>query len=590
MATFWLATFRFERPAAPKGSIIAEPLSGADVRAWAIEIILDEANNEFAVLFSTVDDANHPTKLVCQIGFANGSKSCSVWRDRGFPLVDAIINVNQDKGDLTVRAPFFLLDAPEMKYEAELISIKNILPLKDSGSSAQLTTSYEQKLLVPDSAFPATQFDEKAITWLPKRFDVKEHEQTQLHFKLASPRWPSLEDFKEGGRKPNKIWSGIVDLPKWPPPQFPPVPVKRASRPPIFGEAEFRFEDFELMGFRIDLTKCGTGDDKRLDDGLAGLVEPLNFHVNLPKDRISHSTCSAVSDFRYRPASRTLMLELSRYGKMKVKKASSPLTEKDFQSQHELLVRLLVGRVDDDTAQARDPATFVPTIFVDNPWSKVLARSVQGYDKRMANFCVMDNGTLKPLRPDGRLAGDKQPQPLASIAQIHLAKETGKPSDQVLIELKCPYQHFDDWKAFDKINPNLVFGTFPFPPMRWRQTDFDMAEFRRSFARSAVAKTLSGFRSIQVSPIGERRLQQELKADTTWITGTFKFDNDLRVARPNGTVSLTLHAERAAPTAWKTVCKLLGINEGGKGSLSLPTGSWYRVRCSMDLSIDNGFD
>ena len=51
-------------------------------------------------------------------------------------------------------------------------------------------------------------------------------------------------------------------------------------------------------------------------------------------------------------------------------------------------MRLLVGRVDDDTAQAHDPAVFVPAIFVDNPWSKILGREVQGFDKQMAEFCV----------------------------------------------------------------------------------------------------------------------------------------------------------------------------------------------------------
>ena len=39
---------------------------------------------------------------------------------------------------------------------------------------------------------------------------------------------------------------------------------------------------------------------------------------------------------------------------------------------------MLVGRVDDDTGQAHDPATYVPVLFVDNPWSKALGREVQG--------------------------------------------------------------------------------------------------------------------------------------------------------------------------------------------------------------------
>ena len=51
---------------------------------------------------------------------------------------------------------------------------------------------------------------------------------------------------------------------------------------------------------------------------------------------------------------------------------------------------VLVGRVDDDTAQAHDPAVFVPAIFVDNPWSKILGREVQGFDKRMADSALLE--------------------------------------------------------------------------------------------------------------------------------------------------------------------------------------------------------
>jgi hypothetical protein len=594
MPKFWLATFESDPPMALRPSL-AEPLAAAGARAWAVEVIRDDVPpKEIAVLFSTVDDANHPTTLECQVGFANGSKSCNVWRDRGFPLVDAIINVSQT-GDVTVSVSCFLKNSAEMNYEALLITIRNIVvPLNDAGSSAVLDALYTQKLEVPDSAFPATEIVEKTVKWSPKRYDIRELKETRFQFKGELSRFPDLKPFN---RSPKKIWFGTEDLPQWRCKSLHLMEERapRLSRPSRFGPADFRFEDVEVLGFRIDLTKYSTGDNKHLDNELAELVKPLNFH--LPADGDSQSTHSAVSDFQYRSASRTLMLELLRYGKMKLKNAPLPLTEKDFQSQHELVVRVLVGRVDDDTAQARDPATFVPTIFVDNPWSKVLARAVQGYDKRMADFCVLDDSnTLRPLRPDGRLLpDDKEPKPLASIAEIHLAKETKEaeikePSGHILLKLACPYQNIRnrDWDAFDKINPNLVFGAFPFPPIRWQQTDFDEAEYSRSFARSVLSKTPSEIQSIQVSPVGEKKLQQALKADTAWITGSFRFGDDLRVARPDGTVSLTFYAEKDAPAAWKLLCKLLGINEGNSNSISFPSGSWYRIRCSMDFKGDNG--
>jgi hypothetical protein len=59
----------------------------------------------------------------------------------------------------------------------------------------------------------------------------------------------------------------------------------------------------------------------------------------------------------------------------------------------------------------------------------------------------------------------------------------------------------------------------------------------------------------------------------------------VRVVRPHGTVGLTFHGGRSAPQAWKELCKLFGDEQ-----ISLPMGNWYRMRCSMDLRIHNGFE
>jgi hypothetical protein len=586
MPHFWLATFDSDPPFPARPSL-AEPFAGGDVTTWAIEVIVDDAGEEMAVLFSTVDNAYSPAQLKCQLGFANGAKTCSVWRDRGFPLVDA--NITRKEGALIVFAPCFLPESAEMSYREALLSIKGIPP-NGAGSPAEaapaateLAPVYKQKLEVPDSVFPATKIVGTLVDWLAKRKAVVEHRQAQTIFKGESVRFPKLDDFD---RKPVMIWSGQVELPEWQP-VIAPVRVERGSRRSIFGDAEFRFEDVEVLGFRIDLTKCGTGDDKRIREGLNELLKPLNFHRNLPPDRNGERDESAVSDFRYEPASRTLMLELLRYGKMKLKKGAWPVTEKDFQSQHELLIRILAGRVDDDTAQARDPATFVPAIFVDNPWSKVIARAAQGFDKRLADFCVKDGkGEPKTLRPDGRLAPQEEPWPLASIAQISLTKTAGAPAGQTLLELDCPPLHNDDWDTFDEIDPDLVFGAFP---LRWLQTDFTDPEYRRSFARSVLSKKLVEIQSIQVSPIGERKLKRDLREYATWIRGKFNFDGDLRVARPEGSVNLTFHAGKRAPAAWNTLCNVLGI-DGLKGTITFPAGSWYRIVCSMDYTLQNGLD
>ena len=315
MARFWLATFALKQQAASAASA-AEPLAAADALAWAVEVIHDdvldengERRDEYAVLFSTVDSADDPKKLVCRIGFANGSKSCGVWHDRGFPLVDAIIE--RRDSDLSVRSPCFL-DPPEMNYTANVVSIANIMPAASSGISAsrEFTAAYEQKLQVPDVAYPATRIEAKAVRWSPTRSSVKELKDIELKLKMARSRYPSLAPFKVGAVKPVKFWSGNVELPKWPP-YVSKVAAERTSRIDTFGVAAFQFENVEMLGFRIDLTKLGRDDD----DGLAALIEPLNFHIDQPPERISSSTRTAVSDFRYRPASRTLMLELLRYDK-----------------------------------------------------------------------------------------------------------------------------------------------------------------------------------------------------------------------------------------------------------------------------------
>jgi hypothetical protein len=137
---------------------------------------------------------------------------------------------------------------------------------------------------------------------------------------------------------------------------------------------------------------------------------------------------------------------------------------------------------------------------------------VQGFDKRMAYFCISEKDTKgekgepKPLLPDGRLSNkDKDPQPLGSITDILLATKSEERADGLrLLEMDCPYTTIDGWKAFDKIDVQLAFGPFSITPLRWRQTDFDSAEYRRSFARSVVRNAFEQFSSIQACPSVER--------------------------------------------------------------------------------------
>jgi hypothetical protein len=589
MAEFWLATFEMDAS--------VPDMAGA----WAIEIIHDETVvhdetlnedrtvQEYAVLLSRADCFKQPKKLQCRIGFANISKACSIWHDRGFPLNDAIIE-KADGNECNVRCACFL-ERAEIHYDAPVISVAGLMVAAETGSpeATPLAASYEQSQEAPDYAFPATWIRRMKVGWSPNRASVVRIPPTVLTLNLAAARFPILAPFKSGKITPKAVWHGTMELPKWPP-AFVPAPVDRVNRIDEFGPPDFQFEDIEVLGFRLNLDELGVGDDRLLDK----MIERLNYHL-APFERgeaqRSRTIRDAIPDFRYCPATRTLMLEMLRYGKMKTRGSPPPLSGEDYQSQHELLVRMLVGRVDDDTAQARDPATFVPTIFVDNPWSKLVGRNVQGFDKWMADFCVSDGATLSRLLPDGRRSADHEPEELASIRQVSLVTETGgAPSKLVLLKLDCPYDTLEDWDSFVPIDLDLALGVSALVPIRWRQDDFDETEYRRSFARSAIPGTLRGFRSIQVSPIGESKLLKKWQAETTLIRGTFTVRGTPQIAMPNGSVALTLCANPSAPPAWKDLCKLLGIDVGGQDTISLTAGNWYRMRCSMDLTVQNSFD
>ena len=60
-----------------------------------------------------------------------------------------------------------------------------------------------------------------------------------------------------------------------------------------------------------------------------------------------------------------------------------------------------------------------------------------------------------------------------------------------------------------------------------------------------------------------------------------KFVSNVQFAQPNGTARLTFHTDSSSPKAWNDLCKLLGIDEGGKSHIIMPAGTWYRMRCSL---------
>jgi hypothetical protein len=587
MIRFWLATFELDVPLEEA----IGPIAAAN-RTLAIELLRD--GDDWAVLFSAADRPQQPATLTCVIGFANSAKACSVWLDRGFPLVDAAIT--ETAGSLRVRSPFFAFDQTAMLYDRPLLTLSgvNLEPAASAGSGAALSVDYAQRLSAPDGAQPDLFVATRDVRWCPTRSKVTKWPsaslpQVELDLEDLAARIPSLAPLANGPLQPKAVWSGEIHLPKKDEAKLGPSQGPQGIGH-AFGVPAFRFEDVEVLGFRVDLATLG-GDVEGL---LAKLVKPLNFHL----EESGSAAYLTLPDFRYRAATATILIELLRYGRMKARVPVPPLGVDDSQSQHELLVRLLVGRVDDDSAQARDPAVYVPAIFVDNPWSKILGRDAIGYDKRMAEFCVVDDGRMEPLLPDGRLPaaaggspGVLPPEPLGNIRRVRLVERTGAGRGAPLLDLGFSTNHHVDPDALLPIDLDLIFGTSILAGTRWRQSDFDVVEFRRSFASLAIADSLRSFRSIQVAPVVDREL------DLTWITGRFRVDDDLRAALPFGTATLTLHAipsrgtrrtAPSAPAAWNLLCDVLG--DGRQATITFPFGSWYRLLCSMDLTIDDGLD
>jgi hypothetical protein len=261
---------------------------------------------------------------------------------------------------------------------------------------------------------------------------------------------------------------------------------------------------------------------------------------------------------------------------MRTSQAAPPFTDEDFTSQHELLVRLLVGRVDDDTPQAHEPALFVPTIFVDNPWSKFVGRRLEGFPKVLAEFYAggvlldMNGNETSPSRTGGKV-------PFHELTEIRLASADASPSQAPLLRIDCPDADTGSSDAFVAVPLPTILGGTAIRRGRFDQADFSDVEFRRSFAREVVAEQFTGYRVVQVSPV------EELGLPSAWITGRCELEN-VEVAFPTGIATLELLAPPSAPPAWKRLCTI--IPQSGQ-TVGFPTGDWYRVRCSMKLTVDD---
>ncbi len=351
-------------------------------------------------------------------------------------------------------------------------------------------------------------------------------------------------------------------------------PVRRVRRSATLKPSGFRFEDVELFGFRIDLLPGA-----QTEAALQQLLRGLNFHW--PAGRGRHHAGVPLG-FEYRVASLSVVIELLRYGRMYWQAAddvgSQPQALASYTSQHELLMRVLVGRVDGGSTQARDPAVFVPAIFVDNPWSKLIGRELQGFKKRLARFYAGDLPlSLAGYPAPSAGAGADQRRPLADVSRVCAVDwydtQGGRPSAQdelLAIDLPLAARESAPWDGT---------GTaLPMPRLaQWQQRNFEDELFRRGFAREVLDWGGLPQASIQAAPVDGRALPR------AWLNGELMFSK-LQVRQPDGVAVLRLGAPtRQTPTAWRQLKQLLP-----EGQVSLPTGDWYHGYGDFRLRICPG--
>jgi hypothetical protein len=585
---FWFGSFDVESAdmlsqLALWGPPAPEPHEGRGRNRLFIDVFQFTRNApSYAVLLSTAT-SEQPYELQCWLAYANDIHMADSLRHLDLPVIEAKLDYDAARGKLVLIAPHYPPSGGPFGLATQKFLVMTGVEFEASGTPSDLDVRYRQLRVWPDLVRPGfeTQVVPVEFPWARRAASVRPAttlEFMQARYPNVAACWP--RSTPPGSASAQRAWCSASyaakDLSAKGDPSIPerargmgapptkPVAVE-VSKSSIFGDPIYRFEDVELFGFRVDLPPT-----EEADGMLAELTRPLNFHLQ-------GVHCACDRDFEYRCATRSIVIEMLHYGKMKSRDVRAPLTSDNFMSQHELVVRLLVGRVDDGTAQARDAAVFVPAIFVDNPLSKSVGRLLQGYPKQLADFCRVsqDSGALERVGPDGK--GDQHEVPLREISAICLTSRMGATPSKHLLRLSVPM--LDD--EFEKLSV-LGDAVQPFR-LPWRQADFEAVEFRRSFARGVVGERFSRFRSIQVAPLEATDNEQKV-----WISGEFSL-SDVRFQLPSGIATLSFSCPPALPSThpWAMLCRLIRQCTGSE-TVGLTSGDWYRVRCAIDLEIDDG--
>lgn len=622
----------------------------ADGRTGVVEVIRNQgAVHPHLVLLSELLDG----RLHCLIAFTRDAVLCDAMSARGFVCIESLIYFDDEDCELKVHAAAFVPDQREIKHDQEWLSVVGVT----FGAGAEVDKferHYQQVLTSPDLVLPAENVRMVTTTWPLKRRDVLATNKSSARVTIAKLRWPKTLPLEEA--QPEAVWTGTIDRLKdgdiWGKPTR--SPPRRERRPEEFRSHRSSFRAVEVLGARVEVPRYDArrrfGDNierqDQQEEEFYGLISPLNFH--LPSKGESEPPYGSRPDFYYRPATSGLTIELLRYGQMSVAESIGGMEPDDIQSQHELLVRVVVGRVDEDSGQAQEVSTFVPALFVDNTWSKHMGRQYMGLDKRLAYFCTKNDGKLVPLSAaDACDLRDPPPPPLWRIAEIRLAKGLYPPlpkapdpedagdtaaakakkkkekkafedakaarealmdakASPVLLTIECDRDLIDGWDDFQAVPTDAVLRASPLAARRWRQEDFDDPEVRRDFARAAGQGSAGGFLGTQCSPLPadpkrdetgklialSKDEMEERWAAQTWVSGRYSMTGSAMMARPKGKITVTLHRVPNDPVeAWEHLCNLFEVptaSRGGQRTFVLGPGAWYRLQYDMELAMQNG--
>lgn len=538
-------------------------------------------------------------RLVPLLGFCEEPALCNALRRLGAPALEATLDVTPDENGavrIEVRLPYWG-STPGALVDGDIALLDLLWPATSGQMAAQpVPVSFELRSASPDPVEPGS-----VLSLLSDYYDAglasSLAEGHRATLKAAPARCPDLVALLGDTQPLSSLSTWFSQGPASAKDQPALLAVQRRRRGPEefqharidavspLGHGRFIFDGVELIGFRFQVP------DRR---DLARLLQALN-----PTDQDE----TAPADFRYEAATATVVVELLRYASMRVADAQPPLTDQHSTCQHELLVRVLVGRVDDDTAQARDPATFMPVLFVDDVWSKWLGRELEGYPKELANFMVGD----QVLRPDGCNAAQVK-EPLYRVDQVKAWGSQGKP----LLTLDYASTQFDE--NFDSVDIELLGGTALGGLSRWRQTDLSDKDVSRGFARDVVVGSQASFDTLQSTPVDGRDCEGR-----ALIRGRASLSR-LRMQYPDGLAELRLFRTQPSQTepaqgpqaqqaqqaqqgpeiqpplgsdqAWNLLIDLLGAPSAAAGAQGGPdavlrcvTGEFYRARFDMRLDV-----